>query len=58
MNILKKLLGMGPKVSRDLSLGRNDDCWCGSGKKYKKCHMEQDEPLRDQARKMGCKSRT
>jgi methionyl aminopeptidase len=23
-------------------LGRNDPCWCGSGKKYKKCHMEQD----------------
>jgi preprotein translocase subunit SecA len=22
----------GPKV------GRNDPCWCGSGKKYKKCH--------------------
>jgi methionyl aminopeptidase len=21
---------------------RNDSCWCGSGKKYKKCHMEQD----------------
>lgn len=20
-------------------LGRNDPCWCGSGKKYKKCHM-------------------
>ncbi|MBI2587306.1 preprotein translocase subunit SecA [Candidatus Amesbacteria bacterium] len=20
------------------SLGRNDPCWCGSGKKYKKCH--------------------
>ena len=19
-------------------LGRNDACWCGSGKKYKKCH--------------------
>ena len=19
-------------------LGRNDKCWCGSGKKYKKCH--------------------
>ncbi len=18
--------------------GRNDPCWCGSGKKYKKCH--------------------
>jgi hypothetical protein len=20
-------------------LGRNDPCWCGSGKKYKKCHL-------------------
>ena len=19
--------------------GRNDLCWCGSGKKYKKCHL-------------------
>lgn len=24
-------------------LGRNDRCWCGSGKKYKKCHLPQDE---------------
>ncbi len=23
-------------------LGRNDPCWCGSGKKYKKCHMSSD----------------
>jgi preprotein translocase subunit SecA len=23
-------------------LGRNDPCWCGSGKKYKYCHMQQD----------------
>lgn len=22
--------------------GRNDPCWCGSGKKYKKCHMNTD----------------
>jgi len=22
--------------------GRNDPCWCGSGKKYKKCHLLQD----------------
>ncbi|MBI2195851.1 MAG: preprotein translocase subunit SecA [Candidatus Levybacteria bacterium] len=22
-------------------LGRNDPCWCGSGKKYKKCHYPQ-----------------
>ena len=24
---------MPPKI------GRNDPCWCGSGKKYKKCHL-------------------
>jgi methionyl aminopeptidase len=24
-------------------LGRNDACWCDSGKKYKKCHMRADE---------------
>lgn len=25
------------------TVGRNDPCPCGSGKKYKKCHQEQDE---------------
>jgi hypothetical protein len=23
--------------------GRNEPCWCGSGKKYKKCHLDADE---------------
>lgn len=23
--------------------GRNDPCWCGSGKKYKKCHLRSDQ---------------
>lgn len=23
--------------------GRNDPCWCGSGKKYKKCHLASDQ---------------
>ena len=22
--------------------GRNEPCWCGSGKKYKKCHEPED----------------
>ena len=30
-------------VVLDPKLGRNDPCWCGSGKKYKKCHLAQDE---------------
>ena len=25
------------KADRE-KIGRNDPCWCGSGKKYKKCH--------------------
>jgi len=25
-------------VKKKHKLGRNDPCWCGSGKKYKKCH--------------------
>ncbi len=23
--------------------GRNEPCWCGSEKKYKKCHLREDE---------------
>ncbi|MDW2797453.1 methionyl aminopeptidase [Clostridium boliviensis] len=26
-------------------IGRNDPCWCGSGKKYKACHLEFDRKL-------------
>ncbi|SHH35368.1 methionyl aminopeptidase [Clostridium collagenovorans DSM 3089] len=28
-------------------LNRNDNCWCESGLKYKKCHLEFDKKLRD-----------
>ncbi|MGK2933342.1 MAG: preprotein translocase subunit SecA [Solirubrobacterales bacterium] len=31
--------GAATKVKTDReNIGRNDPCWCGSGKKYKKCH--------------------
>ena len=30
-------------VQRRYTPGRNDPCWCGSGKKYKKCHLDSDE---------------
>jgi preprotein translocase subunit SecA len=26
------------RVDEHDQIGRNDPCWCGSGKKYKKCH--------------------
>ncbi|MDD6492966.1 MAG: methionyl aminopeptidase [Firmicutes bacterium] len=28
-----------------MKIGRNDPCWCGSGKKYKTCHMALDEKI-------------
>lgn len=31
-------------------LGRNEPCWCGSGKKYKNCHLSQDEQAAQRAR--------
>jgi len=38
---IKKLFGNG--VERPAyQLARNDDCWCGSGKKYKICHIDKD----------------
>ncbi|HSH98415.1 MAG TPA: SEC-C metal-binding domain-containing protein [Methyloradius sp.] len=31
-----------------MKLGRNDPCWCGSGAKYKKCHLDREsEPPHD-----------
>ena len=33
--------------------GRNDVCWCGSGRKYKKCHLAFDERL-EQLYEQGC----
>jgi preprotein translocase subunit SecA len=32
-----------PTRNASKSIGRNDPCWCGSGKKYKNCHMRQDQ---------------
>jgi hypothetical protein len=31
-------------VQRPPAPGRNEPCWCGSGKKYKKCHLDADNP--------------
>ncbi len=31
-------------------MGRNDPCWCGSGKKYKHCHLREDQAGRAPAK--------
>jgi len=38
--ISRAILKTPPKSAANLS--RNEPCWCGSGKKYKKCHYESD----------------
>ncbi len=35
-NLNSKVQGLGNGENK--KLGRNDPCWCGSGKKWKKCH--------------------
>ena len=36
-----------------MNIGRNDKCWCGSGKKYKSCHMGFDEKIKESADAAG-----
>jgi uncharacterized protein YecA (UPF0149 family) len=38
----------GAARSRQLP-GRNEPCWCGSGKKYKQCHLRKDSEDRREA---------
>ncbi len=33
-----------PIRNKEPTVGRNDPCWCGSGKKYKKCHLGEETP--------------
>ena len=34
-----------------MTLGRNDVCWCGSGRKYKACHLQFDDKIATYQRK-------
>ena len=45
----RNLVNPRPKTGPNTAIGRNDDCWCGSGKKYKKCHLKSDETKRVEA---------
>lgn len=41
-----------PSVAKTSRPGRNDPCWCGSGKKYKTCHLPIEEAERAEQRKL------
>jgi len=37
----RKTLQSSKSPQKQTKIGRNDPCWCGSGKKWKKCHYPQ-----------------
>lgn len=39
-------------TSKQAKVGRNDPCWCGSGKKYKDCHLPVEDAQRTEQRKL------
>ncbi|MCK4534736.1 MAG: SEC-C domain-containing protein [Syntrophobacterales bacterium] len=55
MNLFKKIFAKNkPQPQPIPNLGRNDLCWCGSGKKYKRCHMDIDEEKLSKVRAATC----
>jgi uncharacterized protein YecA (UPF0149 family) len=53
VNSVKKKQEVVPEVLP----GRNDLCWCGSGKKYKKCHLpEVEKKSAEKACSLNCGS--
>jgi len=55
MNVLDsiKRLIAGPEAQPIPVIGRNEQCWCGSGRKYKACHLAADDRKRAAARASG-----
>ncbi len=50
LNLLKSNEERAPAQKPD----RNDTCWCGSGKKYKKCHLPEDEKKTAKTCSLNC----
>ncbi len=46
MKFLEKLFNAGVNTAKKEEIGRNEQCHCGSGKKYKRCCMDGDEKKR------------
>jgi hypothetical protein len=47
--IKKALSGQPAAAEASRERGRNEPCWCGSGMKYKKCHLRDDMHKRVEA---------
>lgn len=63
MDMVAGWFGSGTKDSRydgrmAKELGRNEQCWCGSGQKYKRCCLPQDEKKLRAASAASCSGST
>ena len=54
MGFLDRLFHRSKPPAAAANLGRNDPCWCGSGKKYKRCHYDVDREYFSQSLKTAC----
>ncbi len=57
MGLLERAIALFKVTEKDLPLqrpGRNDPCWCGSGKKYKKCHLPEDDKKTAKSCSLNC----
>jgi len=43
MKLLERFFKFNNTERERKETGRNELCWCGSGKKYKRCHLQDDE---------------
>ncbi len=59
MSFWKKLFsGETPPPEKARNMSRNAPCWCGSGQKYKQCHLEKDRGFFTAAQNEACKGPT
>jgi hypothetical protein len=42
-NKFASLISSKEEIAPVIKPERNEPCWCGSGKKYKKCHLIEDD---------------
>jgi len=60
MGLLDRVAGLlkrtnGNETAPGIKPGRNEPCWCGSGKKYKKCHLpEETKKAAEKACSLNC----
>ncbi len=50
LNKLASLMSSKDECMPSITPTRNEPCWCGSGIKYKKCHLIEDEKKKAQER--------